>query len=373
MPNYRDERTQKFQTAHGTSESRKRAIRKKRRRKALMMYWAFVLGVSMLLSAFIIIAANELFAFKKPDYTAVVEIPEDATTGQVARILKKADIIEHPLLFNFFVTLTTDDVEFTAGKHEANAGLDYRALLRSLTRKSKAAETVRITIPEGYNIKQIVELLVKKGVCEKEELEEVLKNYDFEIDILENLPLGKVERLEGYLFPDTYEFYVGDDPARVIKRLINTFSNRFTDDMAAQAGKLNMTIHEVVTLASIIEKEATANDRDKIASVFHNRLNSKTYPYLESCATIQYVLGTNKEVLTIEDTKVESPYNTYENAGLPPGPIASPGLSAIQAALEPADTDYLFFALQKDGTHKFSKTYAEHQKVPNLNPESSKK
>lgn len=367
MANYNDQRTQKFDTRQ-TSGKRRKSRKKRINKNALMMYWAFVLGVSMLLSAFIIVAANEVFAFKKPDYTAVVEIPENAGTYQVARILKKADIINHPVLFSLFVGMTTDDVKFIAGKHEPNAALDYRALLRTLTRKSTYRDTVRVTIPEGYNIKQIVELLVEKGVCEKQALEEVLKDHDFENSLLDNLKTGELNRLEGYLFPDTYEFYVGDEPVRVINKLISNFGNKFTKEMVSRAGELNMTVHEVITLASIIEKEATASDREKISSVFHNRLSSKNYPYLESCATVQYALGTNKKILTIEDTKVESPYNTYENKGLPPGPIASPGSEAIEAALYPADTDYLFFALQENGTHKFSKTYAEHQKVPNLNP-----
>ena len=360
-----DFRTRKFDTR--TTETKKRR-RKKKRTSALLMYWAFVLGVSMLLSACIIVAANEVFAFKKAEYTAVVEIPENASTGEVARILKKADIIKHPILFRMFVGMTTDNVKYIPGEHEPNASLDYRALLRSLTRRSASRDTVRVTIPEGYNVKQIVEVMVENGVCDKEALEEVLKNHDFENDLFKDFKTGELNRLEGYLFPDTYEFYVGDDPVRVVKKLISNFENKFTDNMIARAGELKMTVHEVITLASIVEKEATAKDRERISSVFHNRLSSKTYPYLESCATVQYALGTNKKVLSIEDTEVDSPYNTYENKGLPPGPIASPGASAIEATLYPEDTNYLFFALQEDGTHKFSKTYAEHQRVPNLNP-----
>lgn len=333
-----------------------------------MVYWAFILGASMLLSALIIVAANEVFAFQKPDHQAVVEIPENATTSQVAKILKQSDIIAHPSLFQVFVSMTTDDVKFIAGKHEPNANLDYRALVRMLTRKSTYKETVRVTIPEGYEVKQIVELLVDKGVCEQAALEEVLKNYDFEDAFLKDLKKGELTRLEGYLFPDTYEFYVGDDPARVVKKIIANFDNKFTENMEARAKELKMTVHEVITLASIIEREATANDRGLISSVFHNRLDSKKYPYLQSCATVQYAMGTHKKILTVEDTKLDSPYNTYQHKGLPPGPIASPGSEAIEAALYPDDTDYLFFALQKDGTHKFSKTYAEHLKIPNLNP-----
>lgn len=369
MADYKNQRTQKFSTGQSAKpNSRKR----RKKREARMMYWAFILGVSMLLSAFIIVVTNEVFAFNKPDHSVVIDIPENASTRQVAKLLKKADIIEHPLLFQLFVSVTSDNTKFIAGKHEPNAQLDYRALLRSLTRKSSYKETVRVTIPEGYEIKQIIDLLVEKGVCQKQELEDVLKNHDFEVDIIKDLKVGEVTRLEGYLFPDTYEFYVGDDPARVIKKMLSNFSNKFTDEMVARAGELNMTVHEVITLASIVEREATANDRTKISSVFHNRLKSKSYPYLESCATVQYVLGERKKVLSVQDTKVESPYNTYENKGLPPGPIASPGAEAIEATLYPAETSYLFFALQEDGTHKFSKTYEEHLKVPNLNPSKSK-
>ena len=138
--------------------------------------------------------------------------------------------------------------------------------------------------------------------------------------------------------------------------------------MAERADALGMSVHEVITLASIVEREATSKDRELISSVFHNRLNSKTYPYLESCATVQYILGERKARITIKDTEIDNPYNTYENKGLPPGPIASPGIASIEAALYPSDTDYLFFAVSEDGKHHFSKTYDEHLTHSNINP-----
>ena len=129
-----------------------------------------------------------------------------------------------------------------------------------------------------------------------------------------------------------------------------------------RAKALSMTDHELITLASIIEREAMGDaDRELVAGVFHNRLKSTTYPYLESCATVQYILKERKPVLTVADTKIDSPYNTYRNPGLPSGPIASPGEAAIRAALYPAETDYLFFVLDSTGTHRFASTYAEHQ------------
>ncbi|MEG2571031.1 MAG: endolytic transglycosylase MltG, partial [Clostridia bacterium] len=144
--------------------------------------------------------------------------------------------------------------------------------------------------------------------------------------------------------------------------------SKYTAAMRARAKELGMTTSEIITLASIIEREATSTDKELVSSVFHNRLRSGRYQYLQSCATVQYALGERKARLSIEDTKVTSPYNTYQNKGLPPGPIASPGNESIEAALYPAESDYMFFALLKDGTHKFSKTYDEHMKSENVNP-----
>ncbi|MBR5542663.1 MAG: endolytic transglycosylase MltG [Oscillospiraceae bacterium] len=345
------------------------ATKKSKRRKQLKyIYIAFVLGISMLLSAWIIASANELLALARPDREIIVEIPEGASHGKVARILKKNDVIEQTWLFHTFALLTKSRAEFPAGEYKLNSNMDYRAMLRRLTSKKAVLNTVKVTIPEGYEVSQIVELLEQKGVCDKAALEEALANTDFDYAFLSDLPLGKKNRLEGYLFPDTYEFYKNDLPERVIKKFLSNFEVKFTSEMAARARELGMSTHELITFASIVEREATAKDRANISSVFHNRLSSKTYPYLESCATVQYVLGERKKVISIADTKIDNKYNTYKYKGLPPGPIANPGLDAIKAALYPSDTDYLFFALQEDGTHKFSKTYEEHLKTPKINP-----
>ena len=163
------------------------------------------------------------------------------------------------------------------------------------------------------------------------------------------------------MFPDTYQFTANMSAHDILQVMLNRFDEIYTDKYQARAAELGMTTDEVVTLASVIEREAASPDEARlVSSVFHNRLKSSDYPYLQSCATVQYVLKERKPVLSVADTKIDSPYNTYQNKGLPVGPIASPGKSSLEAALYPADTDYLFFVVGKDGKTVFSKTYEEH-------------
>ena len=354
-----------------TSERSMKSGKKKKRAKFdknFFIYIAIVLGLSMLLSAWVITAVNDMLALDKEDKEIIVTIPPNATAADVAEILDDSGVVNREYLFRFFTWLTEDGATFPAGSYNLNSNLDYRAILRRITSQKKVLDTVKVTISEGMENHQIVDILVDKKVCEREKLEEVLANADFDYSFVKELPKGKVTRLEGYLFPDTYEFYVGDSAERVINKFLENFDNKFGEDAKEKAEKLGFTTHELITLASIIEREALASDRKNISSVFHNRL--KKGQKLESCATVQYILEERKDVLSIEDTKIDNEYNTYKYKGLPPGPIANPGIDAITAALYPADTDYYFFALQEDGTHKFSKTYEEHKKVPNKNPDS---
>lgn len=354
-----------------TDNRPKKTVKKKKRAKFdknFFIYIAIVLGISMLLSAWIITAVNDMLALDKEDKEIIVTIGENATAADVAEILDDSGVINREYLFRFFTWLTEDDATFPAGSYKLNSNLDYSAILRRITSRKKVLETVKVTISEGMETHQIVDILADKKVCEKEKLEEVLANADFDYSFVEELPKGKVTRLEGYLFPDTYEFYVGDSAERVVNKFLENFDSKVGEDAKERAEELGFTTHELITLASIIEREALASDRKNISSVFHNRL--KKGQKLESCATVQYVLEKRKEVLSVEDTRIDNEYNTYKYKGLPPGPIANPGVDAITSALYPADTDYYFFALQEDGTHKFSRTYEEHKKVPNKNPNS---
>ena len=243
--------------------------------------------------------------------------------------------------------------------------------------------TTEVTIPEGYECEDIFALLEEAGVSTVSELEQAAASYEFDYSFLQDLPYGDKNRLEGYLFPDTYQFYLNDKPENVLGKFLRNFESKITDDMYAAVDELNdrlaaqmrannfteqeiesakLSFHDVIIVASLVEKEtAKTSESASIASVIYNRLCSKLYPCLQIDATIQYALDERKEVLSNADKAIISPYNTYTNAGLPAGPIANPGINSIRAALYPADTDYYFYALGSDGVHKFSKTYYEHQ------------
>jgi len=340
-----------------------------------LVYIVCVVGASLVISYFGIIISNDVFAFVKEDDETVITIPEYMTTGELADILYEEGIIKYPFVFKIYCGRNDNGkIEFVPGEYTVNANTSYDKLF-TMFQKSTKRETVRIAFPEGLTVDEIVDLLVQNGVGTREGFIEVINEYDFlaagyEYDFLEKLVIkpDRHYRLEGYLYPDTYEFYVNSDPKTAIDKMLKNFDTKFNGEYRERAEELGLSIHKVITLASIIEREATGDDAKLVSSVFHNRLASSKYPYLESCATVQYVLPERKERITVEDTKIDSPFNTYMHKGLPPGPIASPGLKAIEAALYPADTEYLFFAVSEDGEHAFSKTYEEHKENANINP-----
>ena len=289
-----------------------------------------------------------------------IEIPEGAYLSEIANILFKEGIIKYPDKFIEFATEEGNSNKYKYGAFYLNVNMSYEEISKKLQEVGEALNSIKITIPEGYELRQIIDICVEKGIGTKEGFENAVLNSDFDYWFLEGLTVSNVY-LEGYLFPATYTISKDASEETVLKQMLNKFDSIFTEEMKNQAAELKMSVHEIITLASIVEREA-ANDseRDIVASVFYNRLNSKTYPYLESCATVQYILKERKEILSNADTNIDSPYNTYKNPGLPIGPIASPGLESIKATLQPATTDYLFFVLGNDGKHVFSKTYNEH-------------
>ncbi|MDK2798448.1 MAG: hypothetical protein PWP27_28 [Clostridiales bacterium] len=292
-----------------------------------------------------------------------VKIPKGASTREIAVILKEKGLIKYPILFRVVSKINRNDGKYQQGIHHLNTAMDYEAIMAELQKNVEKKETKRFTIPEGFEFRQIVEKLANEKLIDKEKFINIAENGDFDYPFLKNLP-KRENRLEGYLFPDTYEVYADATEEDIIKKMLDRFEQVFNQEYYEKAKALNMTVDEVVTLASIIEREAQVDkERPLVSAVFHNRLKSKNYPYLQSCATVQYILKDRKKILTDEDTKTPSPYNTYLHPGLPIGPIASPGKASIHAALYPADVDYLFFVAKDDGTHIYSKTYAEHLKA----------
>jgi UPF0755 protein len=274
-----------------------------------------------------------------------VTIPKGVSAHEAVKILRENHIVSFPKLFLQFVKITGNTKNIKAGTYEFSQRDSIFKIIKML--KQGRAVYIKVTIPEGFDSRQIAERLAQKGIADKDEFLKIVED----------------NKLEGYLFPETYYFEQGSGAKTVADKMAEEFNKNFTPEMRERANSMRRAINEkkIITLASIIEKEAMVpEERPVISAVFHNRLKKRMY--LESCATILFALGKHKEKLTYDDLDVESPYNTYRHFGLPPGPICSPGLASINAALYPADTDSLFFVVKGSGTHTFSTRYDEHLK-----------
>lgn len=326
-----------------------------------MSFVLLLLGISVLISSFAILAANDVFALSKAQAEATVTIEQDDSLRDVSKMLSDAGIINYPGLFRLFAGLTDMAHKIAPGDYTLSSAMDYRTILTKIRAHTSSRVTVQVTIPEGTEQDDIFELLESEGVCESWKLRAAAQYYDFGYGFMEDMPYTE-KRLEGYLFPDTYTFYVGDDPVRVIRKFLVNFNHKITVDMKARAGNIGYSMNEIMIIASMIEKEAKFDDeRPTISSVIHNRLKNSNFKHLQIDATVQYALPERKEKLTNEDLKIDSPYNTYIVEGLPVGAICNPGLAAIRAALYPEETDYYFYVARINGWHIFSKTAEEHQ------------
>ena len=292
--------------------------------------------------------------------TREVTITAGSGTKEIAATLQKNGIIKKPLWFRVFSKLGGHDGAYQQGTYVLQENAGYNELYKTL-KHAPERESVKITIPEGFELRQIADRLEEAGLIDRKRFYDAVENGNFAYDFVKKIP-KRENRLEGYLFPDTYMFQPGESEESIINKMLSRFNEVYTDAYRSRARELGMTDDQVITLATVIEREAMGDaDRRLVASVFHNRLKSKSYPYLQSCATVQYILKERKTVLSVKDTQIDSPYNTYKYPGLPIGPIASPGKEAIEAALYPEQTDYLFFVLDSKGVHRFARTFEEHQ------------
>lgn len=345
-----------------------RKSRKKKRRKHInpLLYILFVLIVSALLAGVGWLLVSDLCAFNKDYQESTVEITSEDTVKSVADKLEEAGLIEYKWFFRLFAGLANAEEKIGMGTYTLNTEMDYRALIVGMrsTSGNMTAETVRVTIPEGYTVAETIELLAKNNVSSKEDLLEAAQTYNFDYDFIDN-ESEDISRLEGYLFPDTYEFYVNGKASSALNKLISTFNSKLDDDLLTQAEQRGYDLEEIVIIASLIEKETDGADHSKIASVIYNRLDGPgdkggTYGMLQVDASLLYALPEHEGTITNADKETDSPYNLYKYAGLPPTAIANPGLASIQAALEPQTTDYYYYALGKDGQHHFFTNYNDH-------------
>lgn len=293
-----------------------------------------------------------------PDDTSLIPITVSPGTGTsgIAQLLQSQGLISDVTLFKVKSRLEGYDGKYRTGEYLLSASMTMEEIMGELLKGRD--NTVRFTIPEGYDIRRTVAALESVGLIEASVFREEIKAGQFDYWFLMDSPKGE-NRLEGYLYPDTYEIFAGATEHEIIQKMLDQFGKVFTEKDMERAKELGMNINEILTLASIIEREAVIpEDRPVISGVFYNRMDKGMA--LQSCATVQYILGEQKPVLSIADTQIESPYNTYLYNGLPPAPICSPGKDSIQAALWPEESEYLYFLAKGDGSHVFSRTYDEH-------------
>ncbi|MBO4938772.1 MAG: endolytic transglycosylase MltG [Oscillospiraceae bacterium] len=356
---------------------------------ATVIWLAIIVAIGVSLGRIIWVCAADVLAFGREEKTVTVTITSEDTIEDIAEILHEAELIRYPELFKLYADLAVDEGEISTGTFTLNTLYDYHALVNGMSPSSSTRKVVEdVLIPEGFTCAQIFARLEEYGVCKASELEAYAASGELdEYWFLEGLERGDKYCLEGYLFPATYDFYENSSPKQALEKMLDAFDAYFSEEMQAQFVTLNerlsakmrengcteeyiaenqLGLHEIVTVASMIEKEMAHDEESRvIASVIYNRLtqDEASERYLNIDATIFYALGEHKEALTAEDLQIDSPYNTYAYSGLIPGPIANPGLACLKAALDFEDTAYYYYVLDPEtGEHVFSKTYEEHEK-----------
>ena len=286
------------------------------------------------------------------DASVRVTIPPGSSFGAAIDSLTRNGVISSPKLFGLYASSRGRDRDLKAGTYVFESGMSWNGVLDALTRGKGLVQTV--TIPEGFALTSIAPLLGKALSVPPESV--MTAATDTALRHRLDVP---TPTLEGYLFPDTYTFAEGTSPEEAVRMLVARFEQVWKPEWDARLQELTMSRHDVMTLASIIEKEARlAEERPVISAVYHNRL--KLGMLLQADPTVQYALGKHVDRVLYKDLDVDSRYNTYKHVGLPPGPIASPGAASIKAALYPAKVPYLFFVAHPDGHHEFRQTFSEH-------------
>lgn len=293
-----------------------------------------------------------------------VNIPKGTSAKGISQLLEKQGVIKNANVFYLYGKLSEKAQKIQAGNYMLSSSMSVPEIMDKLASGKAKIDTVRFTIPEGFELREIADKLAEQGLVDKDKFYKAVNDTSkYKYDFIKDIP-NRENKLEGYLFPDTYEVYKNSTETEIVDKMLERFNEVFNAQYKQRAKELNMSIDDVVTLASVIEREAKLDtERKTVSAVFQNRL--KKSMNLQSCATVQYILKERKPVLTYKDTEIDSPYNTYQYAGLPKGPIASPGAKSIEAALYPDKVDYLYFFAKEDGSSVFSRTYEEHLKAQN--------
>ena len=370
------------QAKESEAEHRERPVRKGRPKRkkgegllgipnilVTFVWLALILAIGVTAGRMLWVCAADVLAFGREDRVVTITIYESDAMDDIIEKLYSNGLIRYRSLFQLYASISDAEEDIQPGIYDLNTRYDYHALVNSMS-PSSSRSVVQLTIPEGYTCRQIFDLLEENRVCTAVDIGAYAS--DGELDdywFLENVERGSEYCLEGFLFPDTYQFYKNSTPREALEKMLDNFEVRFNEEMRAQIETLNAnvtgggyTVREVVIVASLIEREAAApSEAAAIAGVIYNRLFrwGDTPAYLNIDAALVYAQGGDNQTI---DTTLDSPYNTYTHVGLTPTPIANPGLSSLEAALNPETHDYYYYVLNPStGMHQFSTTYEEHE------------
>ena len=350
-----------------------RPKKKKRKKKGNgrlifgLIMTAIIVAVAVFCAAFVLKFARDFVGIGKSSVEVVVEIPMNSGTADIADILADEGIIDSTYFFRFYSRVKGSDGTFVAGSHVLSPDMSYENIVHELQQGAvDTRESVDITFPEGIDLLDAAQKLEENNVCSASDFIREFNNssFGFDFEKLVKVSAMKFYKMEGYLFPDTYTFYVEEDPKIVVKKIYRNFETRITPDIYARMDDLGLEFEEMLTMASMVQAEASSvYDMKRVASVFRNRLaDPDNYPLLQSDPTRKYVEEVIKPNIEFPSKEMFKAYNTYEGAGLPPGPICNPGLDAINAVLYPADTDYYYFCANVDtGEVYYARTNDEHE------------
>lgn len=373
--------------------------RKENRRFFRLIWWVMIIIVSAVVAKYMLTGMNDLLAIGRSSATVTVEIPESVTekevsmsqdniqglsfqqvsaakqsnqevTRQIAQILQKAGVINEPDFFCLYSKIRKADGSYRNGSFEVKTDLDYEGIINTIQSTVNRKDIVKVTVPEGLDAMELGTLLEQNGICKQEDFLKELNTdaFDSSYTMINDLNgvSGKYYKLEGYLFPDTYQFYQNEDVQNVVQKMLQNANSQFTQQLQDEAKNQGYTWDQIITLASIIQAES-ANEEDmyNVSSVLHNRLNSgkSLNIYTLDCdSTKYYPYRTKEDIPEDQRNTYLSNYNTYQLRGLPAGAVCNPGLKAIQAALHPNNTSYYYFCHnQTTGQAYYASTYAEHQ------------
>ncbi len=327
-------------------------------KKAGLIFLFLIIIVSIFVKSYSLVIPVSYHS-KQP---ILIEIKKGATGNQIATQLYNKGLIRSPRAFKLILSLKKANDDLKAGNYKLNQSDNLFAIINKIL--SGQVMNFRFTIPEGFTAEEVVARAVNLTDLQvadfRKAMPQVAERFKLESAVAAKLgPNEEMRLLEGYLYPETYFFDKNVSAESMLNFLVNNFMINWQDKLEKKAAETEFSPYELLTIASMIEAEAKQDEEKAIvASVIYNRLAEEML--LQIDATVQYILPERKERLLYEDLEVDSKYNTYQQVGLPPGPISNPGAKAIEAALNPADTDYLFYFAKNDGTHVFTKNYEQH-------------